>query len=104
MSCATLKSIKAFDSSFNHSLLALICAQALGYRFPLNGIPGVNFYDQGFWANLYKNSSNNHRKGSQPNINMPRFKKYDVENEVGDAAQVKQFGDQYCKNAIYKKY
>ena len=42
VSCAILKSIKAFDSSFNHSLLALICAQALGYRLPLNGIPGVN--------------------------------------------------------------
>jgi hypothetical protein len=67
-----------------------------------DGIPGVNFYEQGVWANLYKNSSNDHRKGSEQNINMPRFKKYDVENEVGDAAQVKQIGDQYCKNAIYK--
>ena len=67
-----------------------------------NGIPGVNFYDGSVWANLYKNSSNVHSKGSPNNKQMQRFTKYDVENEVGDAAQVKNFGEDYCKKAIYK--
>jgi hypothetical protein len=63
-----------------------------------DGIPGVNFYTQNFWANLYKNTTNDHSKDSQNNKNMQRFSKYEVENED----KLQQFGDQYCKNAIYK--
>ena len=33
---------------------------------------------------------------------MPRFTKYNVKNEIGDAVQVKKFGEDYCKKAIYK--
>ena len=63
-----------------------------------NGIPGVNFNEPGVWANLYKNTTNDHSKSSKNNKNMQRFSKYEVENED----KYREFGDQYCKNAIYK--
>ena len=47
-----------------------------------NGIPGVNFHDESVWTNLY-------------NVNK-RFTKYNVKNEIGDAVQVKKFGEDYC--------
>ena len=53
-----------------------------------NGIPGVNFHDESVWTNLY-------------NVNK-RFTKYNVKNEIRDAVQVKKFGEDYCKKAIYK--
>ena len=67
-----------------------------------NGIPGVNFYDGSVWANLYNNTSSDQRKGFDNNKKMPRFTKYNVKNEIGDAVQVKKFGEDYCKKAIYK--
>jgi hypothetical protein len=63
-----------------------------------DGIPGVNFYSQNFWANLYNNTSSVHSKGSTNNNNMQRYSKDEVEN----GNKLQQFGDQYCKNAIYK--
>ena len=59
-----------------------------------NGVPGVNFYDEGVWANLYGNSGSNQEKNTDL---MNRFSKKEVEDEN----IFKPFGEEYCKKAVY---
>ena len=55
-----------------------------------DGIPGVNFYDQGVWANTYGDT------GDNPIINS--WTKEEANNE----STIDILGKQYCNNAIYR--
>ena len=55
-----------------------------------DGIPGVNFYNQGVWANTYGDT------GNDPIINS--WTKEEVNNE----STIDILGEQYCNNAIYR--
>jgi hypothetical protein len=57
-----------------------------------DGIPGVNFYDQGVWANVYGDSSR------EQNDKLNSWTKEEASNE----SVVKTLGEQYCNNAIYR--
>ena len=63
-----------------------------------NGVPGVNFYDQNVWANLYGNSLVH----QNDNNNMNRYSKNEMRNSSTDAyKQYEEFGENYCKKAVY---